>query len=101
MTASPTIDPSIIAMGTNDGDAQNFGFMLYPFLRVVDGAKYSAIALVKGSRRGDFSGLPLRINPVCLGHLRQHPHKPPREHILALLQPLFDVVARISLYHLI
>ena len=29
---------------------------------------------------------------VRLGHLRQHPHEPPQEHILALLQPLLDVI---------
>ena len=54
MTASTAIDPSIVATGTSDGDAQNLGFMPYPFLRVVDGAKYSTTARAKGSRRGDF-----------------------------------------------
>lgn len=33
------------------------------------------------------------INPaIRLGHLRKHPEQPPQEHILALLQPLLDVI---------
>ena len=38
-------------------------------------------------------GFPRIDLPVRLCHLRKHPEQPPQEHILALLQPLLDVIA--------